>query len=78
MKTELAADAPEVEADADQIKRVLLNVINNALEAMGEKGGTLRLLTLREPDGVADPGRGRRPRASRTSSGSSSRTTRPR
>jgi signal transduction histidine kinase len=50
--TELAADVPEVEADADQIKRVLLNVINNALEAMGEKGGTLRLTTRREPDGV--------------------------
>jgi PAS domain S-box-containing protein len=50
--TELAADLPEVEADADQIKRVLLNVINNALEAMGDKGGTLRLLTSREPDGV--------------------------
>jgi len=41
-----------VEADADQIKRVLLNVINNALEAMGEKGGTLRLSTRRERDGV--------------------------
>jgi two-component system nitrogen regulation sensor histidine kinase NtrY len=52
VKTELASDAPEVEADADQVKRVLLNVINNAIEAMGEKGGTLRLLTLREPDGV--------------------------
>ena len=50
--TELAADAPQVEADADQIKRVLLNVINNALEAMGEKGGTLRLSTRRERDGV--------------------------
>ena len=50
--TRLAADAPEVEADADQIKRVLLNVINNALEAMAEKGGTLRLSTRRERDGV--------------------------
>ncbi len=49
---QLAADAPEVEADADQIKRVLLNVINNALEAMGETGGALRLLTLREQDGL--------------------------
>ena len=48
----LAADAPEVEADADQIKRVLLNVINNSLEAMGEKGGALRLFTLREQDGL--------------------------
>jgi nitrogen fixation/metabolism regulation signal transduction histidine kinase len=48
----LAADAPAVEADADQIKRVLLNVINNALEAMGETGGTLRLSTLCDPGGV--------------------------
>ena len=52
VKVELAKDAPAVEADADQIKRVLLNVINNALEAMGETGGALRLLTLREQDGV--------------------------
>ncbi len=49
---QLAADVPEVEADADQVKRVLLNVINNALEAMGESGGALRLVTLRERDGV--------------------------
>jgi two-component system, NtrC family, nitrogen regulation sensor histidine kinase NtrY len=52
VKLELAPNAPTVDADADQIKRVLLNVINNALEAMGESGGTLRLLTLREPGGV--------------------------
>jgi PAS domain S-box-containing protein len=50
---ELAEDAPEVEADADQVKRVLLNVINNALEAMGERGGRLRLSTAREPGGLA-------------------------
>jgi PAS domain S-box-containing protein len=52
VKLELAPTAPEVEADADQIKRVLLNVINNALEAMGETGGTLRLSTLCDPGGV--------------------------
>jgi signal transduction histidine kinase len=52
VKVQLAADAPEVEADADQIKRVLLNVINNALEAMGETGGALRLITLSEQGGV--------------------------
>jgi len=52
VKLELAPDAPEVEADADQIKRVLLNVINNALEAMGETGGALRLVTQREQGGV--------------------------
>jgi len=52
VQVQLAADAPEVEADADQIKRVLLNVINNALEAMGETGGALRLFTQREQGGV--------------------------
>jgi PAS domain S-box-containing protein len=49
---DLAPDAPEVEVDADQVKRVLLNVINNALEAMGEKGGELRLRTTAEMGGV--------------------------
>jgi two-component system nitrogen regulation sensor histidine kinase NtrY len=53
VQVELAEDAPEVEADADQLKRVLLNVINNALEAMGETGGTLRLRTSPEDGGVA-------------------------
>jgi PAS domain S-box-containing protein len=52
VEVELAPDAPEVEADADQIKRVLLNVINNALEAMGETGGALRLRTSPEDGGV--------------------------
>jgi PAS domain S-box-containing protein len=53
VQLELAEDAPEVEADADQLKRVLLNVINNALEAMGETGGTLRIRTSPEDGGVA-------------------------
>jgi signal transduction histidine kinase/HAMP domain-containing protein len=52
IRVELAPDAPEVEADADQVKRVLLNVINNALEAMREGGGELRLRTAREAGGV--------------------------
>ena len=52
VKVELAPDVPEVEADADQVKRVLLNVINNALEAMAESGGELRLRTAPEGGGV--------------------------
>ncbi len=53
VKVDLAPDLPQVEADADQIKRVLLNVINNALEAMAEKGGELRLRTAAEDGGIA-------------------------
>jgi PAS domain S-box-containing protein len=52
VELDLAPDAPEIEADADQIKRVLLNVVNNAIEAMGEKGGELRLRTRAEAGGV--------------------------
>jgi two-component system nitrogen regulation sensor histidine kinase NtrY len=52
VRVELAPGMPEVEADADQIKRVLLNVIINALEAMAEKGGQLRLRTLLRDGGV--------------------------
>jgi PAS domain S-box-containing protein len=53
VRVDLAPDAPEVMVDADQVKRVLLNVINNALEAMGKRGGELRLRTAREDGGVA-------------------------
>jgi two-component system nitrogen regulation sensor histidine kinase NtrY len=53
VRVDLAPDLPEVEVDAEQLKRVLLNVINNALEAMAETGGELRLRTAREGDGVA-------------------------
>jgi signal transduction histidine kinase len=52
VRVELAPDVPEVEVDKDQIKRVLLNVINNALEALGERGGELRLRTASEAGGL--------------------------
>jgi len=44
----LEPDLPEIEADVEQLKRVLFNVINNALEAMGEHGGQLRVRTALE------------------------------
>ncbi len=53
VRVDLAPDVPEVEADADQIKRVLLNVINNALDAMDGREGELRLSTRAEEGGVA-------------------------
>ncbi len=74
VRVELAPDAPEVEVDADQVKRVLLNVINNALEAMAERGGELRLRTRGRTAGSRSASTTTAP-ASRTSSGSSSRTT---
>lgn len=52
IQVDLAPDAPKVDADSDQIKRVLLNVINNALEAMDGKAGVLRLQTRPEEGGV--------------------------
>lgn len=52
VRVDLARDVPQIDADADQIKRVLLNVINNALEAMGAAGGELRLRTSAEGGGV--------------------------
>ena len=40
-RMELAPSLPEIEADADQLKRVLLNVVNNALEAMEGRTGEI-------------------------------------
>ncbi len=40
-RMELAPSLPEIEADADQLKRVLLNVVNNALEAMEGRSGEI-------------------------------------
>lgn len=53
IRVALAPDVPEIEVDPDQVKRVLLNVVNNALEAMGGTGGELRVTTTREEGGVA-------------------------
>jgi two-component system, NtrC family, nitrogen regulation sensor histidine kinase NtrY len=53
VRLELGEDVPAVEVDADQVKRVLLNVVNNALEAVAEAGGEVRLRTAREDGGVA-------------------------
>jgi nitrogen fixation/metabolism regulation signal transduction histidine kinase len=41
VRVERAASLPEVRADAEQLKRVLLNVLNNALEAMEGREGEI-------------------------------------
>ncbi len=38
---------PEIQADPDQLKRVLLNIVNNALEAMEGRPGEIRVATRR-------------------------------
>ena len=45
VRRRLGEGLPEVEADPDQLKRVLLNVVNNAIEAMHDKGGELAVTT---------------------------------
>lgn len=47
----LAEGLPRVSADPTQIQQVFLNIIVNAMDAMGEKGGVLRIRSSRSDDG---------------------------
>jgi signal transduction histidine kinase len=49
VKCEVAPDLPDVMADSEQFKQVLINLLNNALDALPE-GGTLRLQAAAETD----------------------------
>jgi signal transduction histidine kinase len=50
----LAAELPEVRIDSDRLKQVLLNLYNNALDAM-PKGGTLTVSAELQDDAVVVP-----------------------
>jgi signal transduction histidine kinase len=50
---EVAPDLPPVLADRDQVLQVLLNLVRNALDALGARGGTLSLSATQAPGGVA-------------------------
>jgi signal transduction histidine kinase/CheY-like chemotaxis protein len=48
MRTELAADLPSVSGDRVQLQQVLMNLMLNAMEAMSEGGGELKISTGRD------------------------------
>jgi PAS domain S-box-containing protein len=45
LRFDLAPDLPAVEADASQLRQVVMNLITNASEALGERSGTVRVAT---------------------------------
>lgn len=53
---DLSPELPTVAADANQIQQVLVNLILNAAEAVGEAGGTIRIRSRSTGEGEA-PGR---------------------
>jgi len=56
------SDTIEIDADAAQLFRILLNILRNAGEALAEKGGTIRVTAAREGNAthidIADDGAG--------------------
>jgi C4-dicarboxylate-specific signal transduction histidine kinase len=52
MRTELAQDLPAVRADRVQLQQVLMNLMVNGFEAMGEPGGELIIRTSAVESGV--------------------------
>ena len=48
LKKDLGTDLPKIHADANQIQQVIVNLLLNANDAIGEGGGTIALSTKRE------------------------------
>jgi PAS domain S-box-containing protein len=55
---DLSTDLPPVTADPTQIRQVVMNLITNASDALGEGAGTISLRTGVVADGDRDPGPG--------------------
>jgi len=65
IEVERAEGLAPVMADADQLKQVLVNLVSNAVQAMGETGGTIRVSAYHDARdvyiSVADSGPGMAP-----------------
>ncbi len=55
-----AADLPELRLDPDQMKRVLINLVDNSIAAMDERGRILVATEYDRAEGPGPPDRGRR------------------
>ncbi|HEY1087820.1 MAG TPA: ATP-binding protein, partial [Archangium sp.] len=53
IKEEYAEALPRVDADAEQLKQVLINLVQNAVQAMGENGGEIVIRTTK-PERFSD------------------------
>jgi two-component system, cell cycle sensor histidine kinase and response regulator CckA len=54
LKIDLEKDAPPVRANAAQMRQVVMNLITNASEALGENGGTISLAVRQIQSGAED------------------------
>jgi PAS domain S-box-containing protein len=52
VRLELARDLPAVRANSAQLRQVVLNLVTNAAESLGEEGGTITVTTSRARPGV--------------------------
>jgi PAS domain S-box-containing protein len=49
LKFELAKNLPRIEADANQVQQLILNLVTNAAEAIGEESGAITIRTAAGP-----------------------------
>ena len=63
LEVDLAADLPSLHGDSGALKQVILNLVMNAMQALGSDGGRIRMVGRRASDGfvelqIADDGPG--------------------